>query len=347
MFLFIRSFIFGITILFVLTGCGGGGGTNNESSIVSSEVGIFLDSPVMGIVYDTPSFSGKTDELGRFSFNAGESIVFSIGDITLPATSARDVVHVSDIFGGSIDDQNVINLARLLLTLDEDNNPDNGISISNTAFAASLGINIDFSSPSFETDVINYVANAGGSVVLVPENDAVNHIQETLVEANNFTSEDEDTLLYGCGIACVQRANYNDFIVTFYPRHQQINVLVDTNITVTIDADANTGTGEFNVELFPIKANSDRCRIDQGGFICADDAPFDTRAAFANIINGIESLDGTVSFNPIIFGTANIDTNNNVVIAPGRNLTSGVTYVVHVFANEGFADFKTWWIFKT
>jgi hypothetical protein len=325
--------------------------SNDESTdtIVPTtpNVGTFIDSPVFGIDYTTSSYSGKTDEMGRFNYNTGESVQFSIGDIILPYTTADNIVHITKIFNTNINDQRVINLARLLLTLDEDQNPDNGISIGASAFSASIGTNIDFSSSSFETDVINYLSNAGGSVVLIPEIDAVNHIQETLAEANNFTSEDEDALLYDCDTECVQRANYNDFVVNFFPRHQQINVPVDTKITVAIDAEANTGTGEFNVELFPIKPNADRCRMGQGGFICGDDEPYDTRAAWANIVNGIEHLDGKVSLNPVIFGTANIDINNNVVFTPERNLTSGVTYVVHVFANEGFTDFQTWWIFKT
>jgi len=342
-----------------LSSCGGSSSENSSAeSEVTANVGYFIDSPVIGIDYETASLSGKTDEMGRFEYEDGETVIFSIGDIALPATTADEVVHVSDIFNSNVDDQQVINLARLLLSLDADQNPDNGILISAEAFTESLGLNIDFSSPTFETDITNYVANAGGSASLIAENEATSHIQDTFEEASNFTSLQEDAEYYGCtvgdnlpdpddGTWCVERANYNVHVVSYSPRHQQINIPIDSNITVTIEVDSNTGTGEFNLELFPLKAGADRCRIDWGGFRCGDDPIYDSTSAFSHIINGTEFLDGVVTTNPIVWVQSNINQNNQVVFTPETNLIPGITYVVHLYGNSEFSDFKTWWLFKT
>jgi hypothetical protein len=355
MYLFKKQTLVAFGLLLMLSACGGGD-DNPTSSTPENNEGVFIDSHVIGIEYETATLSGKTNGQGAFEYADGESVVFKIGDIVLPSVVADNAIHVSEIFGTDINDRQVINLARLLLTLDTDQNFDNGITISSVAISESLGNAIDFSSSTFEADVTNYVANAGGSASLVAENDTVAHIQDTLEEASNFTSLQEDAQLYGCrlgdtnpttGIECVERANYNVHVVSFNPRHHQINVAVDSSITVTIEADSNTGTGEFSMELFPLKAEAERCRIDGGGFRCGDDPPYDTDLAFSHIINGTEFLNGSISENPVIWVQSNINQNNQVVFTPEIQLISGITYVVHLYANPEFSDFRTWWLFKT
>lgn len=315
----------------------------------SSNVGIFIDSPVSGIQYKTDTYSGKTDEAGRFNFSDGETVQFSIGDIELPSTQASAMIHVSDIFGGTTEDLEVINLARLLLTLDSDNNPENGITIDSDAFAASEGISVDFASTTFETDIADYVAQAGGSTTLISEDVAKTHIEDTLEEVENFTSEEEDAMLYGCGDDCVQRASYHEYVTNFYPRHQQVNVAVDTQIELTIISEEENVTGNFYVELFPLKENVEGCRIDWGGFTCGSNESSNTDANWQNIINGTEFLNGSSQINPVVFGLsgAQVDAENKVTISLAETLTPGVTYVVHVYNdNEDFV-FKTWWVFRT
>jgi len=101
------------------------------------------------------------------------------------------------------------------------------------------------------------------------------------------------------------------------------------------------------MELFPLKVEAERCRIDWGGFRCGDDPIYDTDLAFSHIINGTEFLNGAINTNPIIWEQANINQNNQVVFTPGIELISGITYVVHLYGNSEFSDFKTWWLFKT
>jgi len=110
--------LFAIFSIAFLSSCGGSSSENSSPEPeVTTKVGYFIDSPVIGIDYETASLSGKTDEMGRFKYENGETVIFSVGDIALPATTADEVVHVSDIFNSNINDQQVINLARLLLSL--------------------------------------------------------------------------------------------------------------------------------------------------------------------------------------------------------------------------------------
>ena len=90
--------------------------------------GIFLDSPVENLPYTTASQSGITDEQGRFNYIAGETIVFSIGNIEFPPVDARDIITPVDLFSdGTVNHRGVVNISRLLQTLDSDDDLSNGI----------------------------------------------------------------------------------------------------------------------------------------------------------------------------------------------------------------------------
>ena len=74
-------------------------------------------------------------------------------------------------------------MTRLLQSLDTDGNPDNGIAISPNADASATGLFVDFNSPSFDSQVINLVANSGsGTTSLIDRETALDHFQETLFQ---------------------------------------------------------------------------------------------------------------------------------------------------------------------
>jgi len=146
--------------------------------------GRFVDSPVSGLQYATASQSGVTDADGSFSYLAGEQVTFSIGDINFPATLASPTVTPLDVFSTTeIGDTGVVNMTRLLQSLDTDGDPDNGITISPDAAASATGLSVDFNSASFDSEVINLVANSGsGTTSLIDGETALDHFQETLFE---------------------------------------------------------------------------------------------------------------------------------------------------------------------
>lgn len=144
--------------------------------------GRFIDSAVTGLQYATATQTGVTATDGSFSYLAGESVTFSIGDITLPTTAAADIVTPLSVFSTTeITDLRVMNLARLLQTLDTDGVAANGITLSDAANASAAGLTVDFASPTFDDQVVNLVNNSGSnSTALVEGIDALEHLQETL-----------------------------------------------------------------------------------------------------------------------------------------------------------------------
>jgi len=106
------------------TACGGSSGTADLLT------GVFLDSPVANLSYSTATVSGVTNGDGEFHYREGEIVVFSIGALALPMVVGAQTVTPLDMAStDSLDDPAVINLTRLLQTLDEDSDPSNGISI--------------------------------------------------------------------------------------------------------------------------------------------------------------------------------------------------------------------------
>lgn len=151
---FNRLFPPGILIPFLLTACGGGGGGHT-------------DSVVMGMTFTTATQSGTTDSDGRFTYKAGETITFSIGDIVIGETVAAksDMTPVDLIPGVILYDKanqliKMLNSSRLtperlaffkltntlvfLQSLDDDAFPGNGITIAAGIADLLTGVTLDF-----------------------------------------------------------------------------------------------------------------------------------------------------------------------------------------------------------
>lgn len=165
------------------SGGGGGGGTSTPST------GVFLDSPVSGINYRTASGSGKTNTSGEFSYIAGETVTFSIGNIDLPAAPANATVTPLNLANTTdVNHQVVSNLLVLLQSLDADGNPSNGIQISPTAHtAATSSIDFNVTPTAFRANsaLTTLVANSGSTnTTPVSLASATNHFQTTLGNVN-------------------------------------------------------------------------------------------------------------------------------------------------------------------
>ncbi len=98
--------------------------------------GHFIDSPVAGITYQTPTSWGMTDESGSFDYFPGERVLLSIGSVTIGAPFADHKISPLDIFGhADLQNSGVTNMARLLQSLDADGEPKGGIVITPTTAA--------------------------------------------------------------------------------------------------------------------------------------------------------------------------------------------------------------------
>ena len=155
----------------MLSACGGGGGGdtgggNPGGGTAPAAVGTLVDSRVAGISYQTESSSGVTDENGQFPYVDGETVIFSIGDIVLPAIPVQRTISPLDIFGATnSSDTRVVNFARYIQSIDADGDPSNGITIEAAAHTAATGASIDFSSVTFDTDIAGVVAGTGDTLI--------------------------------------------------------------------------------------------------------------------------------------------------------------------------------------
>ncbi|MGD2075569.1 MAG: hypothetical protein PVG38_11710 [Gammaproteobacteria bacterium] len=82
--------------------------------------GRFIDAPVEGLAYRSGTLSGFTGPDGEFQYEAGRTVRFSIGDLELGrAVAGKAVITPLDLVpDGSVDSTAVINIARLLQSLD-------------------------------------------------------------------------------------------------------------------------------------------------------------------------------------------------------------------------------------
>lgn len=126
------------------SGSGGSGSTSlgdSTSSGDSAVSGQLVDSPVAGVAYyinDATEPSGYTDANGYFTYSAGDTVTFKVGDVTLkanydttniPSDKKVTLQDLLDIDRHNTSDATVVKMAQFLQTLDADGNADNGIQI--------------------------------------------------------------------------------------------------------------------------------------------------------------------------------------------------------------------------
>ena len=139
----------------LISACGGGGSDGADPGTApKASIGIFEDSPVAGLFYETATRSGFTNSSGEYEYLPTETITFSIGGIVLGSATGSEVITPLTLVAGATDATHpeVTNIVRLLMTLDNDGNPDNGISISTETAAAAVNQSVDFTALDLATD---------------------------------------------------------------------------------------------------------------------------------------------------------------------------------------------------
>ena len=164
------TLVISFATLLLLGGCGGGGNSNNAvvPGVEPVLTGYFTDSAVEGLTYKTDTQSGVTDLNGAFTYQAGETVVFSIGDFMLGESAAAapkmtPLDLIPDAFlpttrnelspllrNKKINTAEVIafrklsNMLTFLQALDYDKDASNGITIADGMGIVLEGVNIDF-----------------------------------------------------------------------------------------------------------------------------------------------------------------------------------------------------------
>ncbi|MDM8526285.1 hypothetical protein QUF80_23145 [Desulfococcaceae bacterium HSG8] len=178
-------------IVAVICFCVGCGDDDDESKgdtkPVTLKDGVFLDAAaVEGLRYETASQSGVTDSEGTFRYQEGETVEFSISEtVILGQAPAEPVMTPVDLVGRATYETHptVTNICRFLQTLDDDSNPENGISVTETSgnYAEGITIRFDLSITEFEEDssVRQMTGSMARSLVSVAE--AQEHMKHTLL----------------------------------------------------------------------------------------------------------------------------------------------------------------------
>ncbi|MBF0096917.1 MAG: putative Ig domain-containing protein, partial [Magnetococcales bacterium] len=174
---------------------------------LSVSQGVFLDSAVQGIRYRTASFEGVTDSSGGFSYKPGETVTFSIGGVvigTVTMGASKDLPIVTPTLlaqamstSDSAKENAVVNIVRLLQTLDDDGDPSNGINLGNAdeIQASSIDFTVapdDFASNDNVKGLVKTVTRSE-SGALVSQEQAMQHYTQTLTMLETLQSVTVDT----------------------------------------------------------------------------------------------------------------------------------------------------------
>jgi hypothetical protein len=172
--------------MWTLAGCGGSGGDDGSPATGTTGTGYFKDNNVSGLTYTSGDQSGVTDASGRFTYEVGQPVTFSIGGVTIGSATGKTVMTPVDLVsGGSSSATAVQNIVRFLIMLDEDGDRENGISIAaSVQETAAEWSQIDFSTSDLENEISSIMAAAttadGGSHTLPTATVAQNHLEETM-----------------------------------------------------------------------------------------------------------------------------------------------------------------------
>jgi len=174
--------------------CGGGGGVSDDTPLIIKEAN-FHDSKISGVTYICGDTSGVTDTNGTFKYtNKCSKIEFSIGSVIIGSIYTNDInnniIYPSDLLNIDKNETNsssLSNILQVLQSLDNDNNPYNGITIeeqiSNSLNNLS-SVNLD-SNETNNTQILSIVHALNKS--LINKDYAIAHYEDTLRKELNIS----------------------------------------------------------------------------------------------------------------------------------------------------------------
>lgn len=239
-------------------GCfsGSGSSSDDESAVLE---GTFVDSPVTGLVFQSPSVQGQTSDTGTFQYRAGERVSFRLGDLTLGEGEGERIMTPLSLVAGAKDagDPAVLNISRLLQTFDADGDLNNGIQLTGTLIdqidlylADNPGTSIDFAdTAAFEgimttllatlNDAEVFAENAQGQARTIRRPlQAWQHLQDSLdvLDGREIDHAVRPVLFVhgGAGSASQFESQAQRFLANGYPRDYLATFEYDTS---AIDSD--------------------------------------------------------------------------------------------------------------
>ncbi len=138
--------------------------------------GVLLDAAVEGVTFQTATQQGVTNNLGEFKYVQDEMVTFSVGGIILGTVTGAPLITPVELTGGADPiDQTATNQLVFLQSIDEDQDPLNGITVSAATLAAAATQTLDFAldSAAFTAAVTPVVAAITSVNVDPPVSNAV------------------------------------------------------------------------------------------------------------------------------------------------------------------------------
>jgi beta-glucanase (GH16 family) len=134
----------------VLTACGTGDG---KIPIPGTALGVLTDAPVSGAEYSTATLSGLTTADGGFRYLPGEIVTFSVGGVELGSVAGAPFITPVELTGSADPGTAAVpnaatSVLRFLQSVDADQNPLNGITISDATRNTAAGLSLDFETAS-------------------------------------------------------------------------------------------------------------------------------------------------------------------------------------------------------
>ncbi len=215
----------------IFTGCG----SDNTTDTTELKTGYFIDAAVEGLDYETSSGEkGVTDQHGKFQYKHGDSVRFFIGKLDLGEAIPLVDGLVTPQTLTNYDETKQMTILRLLQSLDEDNNPSNGITIPKSTIdaLATLEEEVKITNLQNDSDILNLdsvLAQTADEdydgIIDVTEQQAQAHFTQSLTRWNNGHKPDS-------------------------------NMTQDSG-NAQGNANANTQNGGFDLSLYPISELED------------------------------------------------------------------------------------------
>ena len=181
-----------VAISLAFSACGGGGssGDSTQTPVETTDeikTGYFKDSAVSGLDYVSCNESntscldaGKTGIDGDFKYREGDTVRFKLGDLVIAEGPAQPLLIPADV---SKDEDSSKKLGQLLMTLDADLDPSNGISIpysvNQNAKNLTFEPDLDFYGLTQDDTQLQKLVNDISEVdkILVPEANVEEHLE--------------------------------------------------------------------------------------------------------------------------------------------------------------------------
>ena len=367
--------IFFIFIFSTLAGCGGGGGESAPDQPATLQ-GVFLDSKVSGLFYRSGSLSGFTDSDGIYSYEAGATITFEIGGIVIGAAKAQPIMTPLSLVPEAVDETHptVVNMVRLFITLDSDNNPSNGIQIETEVHALAEELSLDFTlvGSAFDNaaNVQNVIALISGGNALATEQDARLHFETTLmgllagIYNGTYSGDDSGTwsivvdsdgVITGSGCSTVALSEFDiRGEVTSDGELSSFGFASNGNFLGSFDASSGNFSGNWAADgdtgtYSGLKATS------RSGEVCPNTVPSNTApvanagadrtvtTGLAVILDGSKSSDAdgdtlTYQWSSPRSRSANADIIDSTSVNASFTPTVNGSYVIELVVNDGTVD---------